>query len=173
MLGLLILLAIGWRSLASQERTTVFAVLGGLALVGLTVSGISRASFGGSPPGTDLLRREETDSAFRAMFRELNVRASADPTHVLVIDLPQTLVARWYGRSIPPGLSGGRGSPGAWILREATAPPSSDPSQVVRVPWRTTSEIAPADVYPLGILRWLVTRSALVHAKPHDIIVTR
>src|SRR5207249_3557481 len=70
LLGLLILLAIGWRSLASQERTTIFAVLGGLALVGLTVSGISRASFGGSPPGTDLLTREETDPAFRAMFRE-------------------------------------------------------------------------------------------------------
>jgi hypothetical protein len=173
LLGLLILLAIGWRSLASEERTTVFAVLGGLALVGLTISGISRASFGGSPPGTDLLTREETDPAFRALFRELNVRASADPSRVLVIDLPQVLVVRWYGRSIPTGSGGGRNSPGAWILREATTPPSSDPSQVVRVPWKTTSEIGAADVYPLGILRWLVTRSALVHAKPQDIIVTR
>ncbi len=173
LLGLLLLLATGWRNLAAPERTTVFAILGGIALLLLTISGVSRASFGGSPSGTELLARDDTDPAFRAMFRELNVLASADPSHMLVVDLPETGVARWYGRSIPATSSLSRTPPGAWVLREATGRPSSDPVQFARVPWKMTSEIESGDVYALGMLRWLVSRSALVHGKPHDIIVVQ
>ena len=173
LLGLFVLLIMGWRGLPAAERRSAAALLGGLALLGLTISGLSRASFGGGPPGTDLLMLEETAPAFRAMFRELNVLSSVDPGRALVVDLPEPMVASWYGRSIPSGSGALRSSAGAWVLRAETAPPSFNPAQVVRVPWKTTSEINAADVYPLGILRWLVNRSALVHPRPHDIIVTR
>ena len=172
LLGLMVLLASGWRNLAAPERTAAVAILGGIAFLVVTASGLARASFGASPPGTELLVREETDPAFRRLFRDLNVLASADPTRVLVVDLPELYAARWYGRGIAPGVGAMRASPGAWVLREAT-PGGSGRAEVVRVPWKTISEIEPADVYPLGILRWLATRSLLVHGRPHDIIVTR
>ena len=173
LIGLLVLLATGWRSLGVQERIAVLTILGGVVFLAATASGLSRASFGGSPPGTELLAREETAPAFRALFRELNVLASADPSRVLVVDLPETFAARWYGRAILPGSGEQRASPRAFVLREAPRASGPGPTEVARVPWKTTSEIEPADVYPLGILRWLVSRSTLVHGQPHDIIVTR
>lgn len=170
--GVIVLLASAWRRLAASERTAAVAILGGVAFLAVTASGLSRASFGAGPPGTELLMREETDPAFRRLFRDLNVLASADPSRALVVDLPEPYAARWYGRAIPPGAGARPASPRAWVLREAS-PERSERAEVVRVPWKTTSEIEPSDVYPLGILRWLATRSVLVHGRPHDIIVTR
>jgi uncharacterized protein (TIGR03663 family) len=173
LVGCLLLLGMGWRALEPGERVVVVTALAGIGFIVVNTSAVSRSSFGGSPLGTELLAREETAPAFRALFRELTILANADPARVLVVDLPEPFTARWYGRAVAAGTADQRTSGRAFVLRQA--PPSSGPgpSDATRELWKVTSEIEPADVYPLGILRWLVSRSTLVAARPHDIIVTR
>jgi len=170
--GLIGLLILGWRGLPARERRAAFVALALLGGILFTVAGLSRLSYGASPPGSELLTTEETPAAFRAMFREMNVLASANPNRVLRIDLPQTSVATWYGRSIPQG-SGARAGSTPWVLQPITSQPTVESTQPTRIPWQTRAEIDPRDVNPLGILRWLANRSALVRPNTQDIIVTR
>jgi hypothetical protein len=151
------------------EAAVAAGMVAGLAFVLVTISSISRASFGASPPGSELLVTEETHPAFRATFRELTTLARAEPRR-LVVDLPNPDVALWYGREISSVASGGGLRAGTFELREAP-PMSSGPGRGDRRPWKVTSQVETSDLHPLGVLRWLATRTGLVQGRPHDIIL--
>jgi 4-amino-4-deoxy-L-arabinose transferase-like glycosyltransferase len=163
-----------WRgSVPSGDRVPALVVLGALAYVIVTVGAISRLSFGGAPPGTELLVREQTQGAFRAAFRELNVLASADPRRILVIEMAPSVVARWYGRSIPGQIRDAALQPLPIVLRAAPAAGAGAPTGGVRTPWRAVSEFERADLHPLGIAQWMLSRTGLVKGRANDIIVAR
>jgi len=166
-----VLLLIFWQwRVPRAERAAAAAVLGFVAFSLVTAGSIGRSSFGGSPPGSELLPTEETDPAFRAVLRELNVWARADPQRVLVTELPMPALALWYGRDMAVALSGTRAMAGTVLMREAPSP-STGASGGPRIPWKTISGVETADLHPLGILRWVATRSGLVKGRPRDIIL--
>jgi 4-amino-4-deoxy-L-arabinose transferase-like glycosyltransferase len=163
-----LLVALWRRYVSRRERAAVLAVLGGMLLAGFFAGNTARLSFGGSPPGAELLGREETDPAFRAAFRELTVLASADPSRVLVVDSTTPATVRWYGRGISQVPSQDATTKKPYTFVEP-GPGDNRP----RTPWKTESQIDAADFHPMGLARWVVSQSALVKGKPRDIIITR
>ena len=135
---------------------------------------IGRLSVGGSPPGTEPLRLEETASGFRDIFHELTIVASAG-NRGLVIQTRPSSVGDWYGRgyvvsaasALPPG--------GGIVVRPAQEPrpDGAPPGAARRLPWRVRSTIRSADLHPLGIARWLISRQGLFDVQMDDVQVTR
>lgn len=168
------LVAVVWRQrVTASERGAALTLLGALGFVAWTAGTVGRVSYGGSPPGTELLAREETHPALRAAFRDINVLASADG-RTMVFDAATPLVARWYGRAIAQMSSrAGPPPPGSILVREAPVAVAAGAGVGTRTPWKTVSLLDRADLHPLGVLRWTVSRIGLVRGNPRDIIITR
>ncbi|MPZ14271.1 MAG: hypothetical protein GEU73_07575 [Chloroflexi bacterium] len=174
-IGLGALTVEAWRRWASRaDRVRAAVILGTLAFVVFSAGSIARLSFGGSPPGTEILKREETAPAFREMFEELNVLARGDERVVLVYDASTPIAARWYGRAISQ-LERGAAAPAGAIQFEAAPPLDAAGGQRTpgRTPWRTLSHLDRADLNVTGAAQWAVSRSGLVEGRPQDIIVVR
>lgn len=161
------------RSLAANQRRGVMALLGALAVGAFTAGAIGRTSFGGSPPGVELLAREETHPALRAAFRDLAILASADPRRFLVMEESTPLVVRWYGRDLPAASASSTSSDLVVVARpaEMSSPSSSPRGRGDRTPWKTVSYLDRSDLHPLGLARWALSRAGLVEGRAHDIII--
>lgn len=169
-----LVVAVVWR-LAAEERRGVMTLLGALAVGVFTVGAIGRTSFGGSPPGAELLAREETHPALRAALRDHAIPASVDPRRALVTEESTPLVVRWYGRDLSMASAADTSSGLAVVIRPAEAP---SPSRLAvprgrgdRTPWKTVSYLDRSDLHPLGLARWAISRTGLVEGQAHDIIV--
>jgi hypothetical protein len=181
-IGLVAVLAIGghlWvRTVKPDDRRASVITLASILFLSATVATIMRASFGGSPPGTEPLTPVQTHPAFREAFEELYVLARADATRVIVYNESTPIVARWYGRGIPQ-VSERSGVPvGAIAFR--TAPPPSPLGQTPltrealrRVPLQTVAQLEPTGLHALGIARWAVSRAGVVQGRGQDIIIVR
>jgi hypothetical protein len=161
-----------WRQVVDpgERRAAWIAVIGSM-LVLFFLSGVGHASFGGSPPGSEILTRAETAPALRDRFNELSILASADPRIVLVTDASTPVEARWYGRALAQVPDSGNLPQGVVRLREVA--PNATPGGPFRTPWKTVSELNRADLTPMGILQWVVSRHGLIVGQARDIIVAR
>jgi hypothetical protein len=175
-----VLVALMWRQeIPERERVPALVLYGAILLLVTTVGTIGRLSFGGSPPGTELLVRQETAPEVRALFRELEIAAMADNSRVLAYGPSTPIEVRWYGRYIPQVEASQatssrvtRSDPFAFRPAPAPEPGKSTPT-AGRTPWTTISQLNRSDLHPLGILRWMVSRHGLVEGRAQDIIVAQ
>ena len=169
LLGLVLLTLSVWvRDVPQTERWPAIAMASTVVVLAFSVGSIGRLSFGGSPPGMEILRTEETAPQLRDAFAQLSVLASTDGRGVLSVSPSTPIVALWYGRDIKQQQVALGIPPAAITLREASA--SSDRG---RTPFETISQLNRADISALNILRWMVGRSALLAPQNRDIIITR
>jgi hypothetical protein len=164
------LLIATWRRISGWGEHLPVLVLVGTGLFAVwTVGSLGRSSFGGSPPGTEPLRAEQTDPRFREAFRELNLMASVSPGLALNVQAQAPWTAWWYGRSISRVT---RSDPaGGIVVSEVLAAGGGAPGGGKRLPWRVHSSIRNADLYPLGIARWIVSRQGLMVGTTKDALV--
>jgi 4-amino-4-deoxy-L-arabinose transferase-like glycosyltransferase len=163
-----ITLSVWIRDVPGAERWPSLALLGGLFAIAFSVGTIGRLSFGGSPPGMELLHYDETAREFREAFKELSLVASTDGRRTLAITPATPPVARWYGRDIVQ-VSADAGQAAQSIQLRT---PSS-PRDRGRTPFETISQLNRSDMSVLSILKWMVGRSALIVPQTRDIILAR
>ncbi|HZT06650.1 MAG TPA: hypothetical protein VFC51_06430 [Chloroflexota bacterium] len=164
--------AMWWRGLEPRQRSAAGLVLGTLLIGGATVGTVMRVSFGGSPPGTEPLLREQTEPTLREVFRDITITARADG-RALAVDNDTPMAVQWYGRdilrvdSVPAS--------GAPPITVSIAPPmiAGSPQNQRRTPWKTTSSLVRSDLKPLAIAQWVVARRGLVSGKASDIIISQ
>ncbi|MSQ23730.1 MAG: hypothetical protein EXR58_04130 [Chloroflexi bacterium] len=170
--GVVIVAGWGWRQ-AWSSRWVVATLLGGALFALGTFGTIGRLSFGGSPPGSEPFRTEQTDSEFRAAFPKLVILA--DPGVLLSVNTEPRTAGKWYGRSLKLAPDGVNPGANGIVIRTATGSIGSGPSleRGTRLPWRIQSQIVVEDLNPLGILRWLITRHGLVVGRFDDVSLLR
>jgi hypothetical protein len=157
-----------WRQQELQaERSAALFLLGCVIFVAFSLSGIGRLSYGGSKPGTEVFPRVQTEEPLRAAFRDLTVQAMADPRITLVYDAETPIEVRWYGRWIKQSHVSTAPSVGA--VQFTPLLPNAPTGAPVRTPWKTISELDRADLNPLGIARWLVSRNGLIEGRGRDV----
>jgi 4-amino-4-deoxy-L-arabinose transferase-like glycosyltransferase len=157
-----------------EERVPALLTLGvGLFLL-MTIGTIGRLSFGGSPPGSELLVRQQTAPELRARFDDLMIQSIGDARRVLLFDAATPIEVRWYGRNLPQAMMVRGPGDVPWTVREAPPPDAGTPRAVTgRMPWTTISRLDREDLHPLGVLQWLITRKGLVEGQSRDIVVAQ
>ncbi len=167
------LIAVWWQAVAAGAHRPALALLGGTLIAAWSLNGMARASFGGSPAGSEPLRPDQTAPVFRAAFREINVDVARDPSLRLDVRVSPPTVAQWYGRAL--SLAGPDNGPtfAQVIIAPAQNPPAPAPAGSMRLPWRVRTTVKPDDLTLLGAVRWLVTRHGLLQGAPDDVILTR
>jgi hypothetical protein len=171
----LALIAYLWRQeIPAGERLPALVLLGGGLYAAFVLGTIGRLSYGGSGPGTELLTRQETAPELRSAFDDLNFKAMADASRVLVYGPTTPVEVRWYGRYIAQTSSDRSAPPNAFRVAEAPAiQQGATPADTGRTPWTTISQLNRSDFNFLSVLRWVVSRKGLVTGQERDIIVAQ
>ena len=157
-----------------EERVPALLTLCVGVFVLLTIGTIGRLSFGGSPPGSEILVRQETAPELRARFDDLQILSIGDARRLLLVDAATPIELRWYGRNLPQANMVRGSGDVPWTVRDAPPPDAASARAVTgRTPWTTISRLDREDLHPLGVLQWLVSRKGLVEGQSRDIVVAQ
>ncbi|MBM2811242.1 MAG: putative rane protein [Chloroflexi bacterium] len=171
--GVVLLIPACWRQyVPATERSFALLLLGILSFAMFSAGSIGRLSFGGSPPGAELLTREETRSDLRDAIKDLTLLSRADSGRVLFIEDGTPLLVRWYGRGIRHVDAGSAPEVDVFTVRETTQRAGSSlTGRSAGTPFVTTSQLDRTELTPLAVARWVVSRAALVKGQPRDIVI--